>query len=130
MRKLNQTVGVIGILGSAFAALCCIGASVLIALMSAIGAGFLVQDRVLMAILFVSLAISLAGLMGVYRKRRKMTPLTIGIIGVAITLISVLSAWTAGVYIGLILLLGATIWNLRTGIKEHRLEQEHEKRAA
>lgn len=111
-----------GFLGSAFAALCCIGFSVLVAFVSAVGAGFLIQDPVLIPILIVSLALSLVGLVGAYQRRHNLTSFGVGIAGIALTLISVLSVWKLGVYIGLLALLFSTGWNFLEGIREHRRE--------
>lgn len=52
----------IGLGGSLFAALCCLGFPALLAIVSAIGLGFLIQDAVLLPLLAVSLVATLLGL--------------------------------------------------------------------
>jgi mercuric ion transport protein len=49
----------IGIAGSIFAALCCLGVPALLSIVSAIGLGFIVRDAILIPLLVVFLAITL-----------------------------------------------------------------------
>jgi mercuric ion transport protein len=52
----------IGIAGSIFAALCCLGFPALLAIVSAIGLGFIVKDAILIPLLLVFLGVTLLGL--------------------------------------------------------------------
>lgn len=52
----------VGIGGSLFAALCCLGFPALISILSAIGLGFIVNDAILIPLLIVFLLVSLGGL--------------------------------------------------------------------
>ncbi len=52
----------VGIGGLLFAALCCLGAPALVSILTAIGAGFLINDAILMPLLGVSLLLAAAGL--------------------------------------------------------------------
>jgi mercuric ion transport protein len=52
----------IGVGGSIFAALCCLGFPAPLSILSAIGLGFIVNDTILVPLLLVSLAIALSGL--------------------------------------------------------------------
>jgi mercuric ion transport protein len=52
----------IGIGGSLFAALCCLGFPALLSVLSAIGLGFLINDAILLPLLVVFLLVTLAGL--------------------------------------------------------------------
>ena len=52
----------VGIGGSLFAALCCLGAPALVSILTAIGAGFLINDAILLPLLGVSLLLALGGL--------------------------------------------------------------------
>ena len=52
----------IGTGGSIFAALCCLGFPALLSILSAIGLGFVVNDAILIPLLLVFLAVTLAGL--------------------------------------------------------------------
>jgi mercuric ion transport protein len=108
-----------GLLGSVFAALCCIGFPVLVGLLGTIGAGFLINDKFLFPLLALSLSLSLYGLISAYKKRHHLWPLILGIMGGAIIFPSIFY-WSAGVYIGLMALLLATIKNIRDGYQDHR----------
>ncbi len=52
----------VGIAGSIFAALCCLGFPALLSILSAIGLGFLINDAILMPLLVVFLIVTLVGL--------------------------------------------------------------------
>jgi mercuric ion transport protein len=52
----------IGIGGSIFAALCCLGFPALLSILSAIGLGFIVNDTILIPLLLLFLAVTLLGL--------------------------------------------------------------------
>ena len=52
----------IGIGGSVFAALCCLGFPALLSILSAIGLGFIVNDTILIPLLLLFLAVTLLGL--------------------------------------------------------------------
>jgi mercuric ion transport protein len=58
MRYLDR----IGVGGSLFAALCCLGFPALVSLLSAIGLGFLVNDAILIPLLILFLGLTIAGL--------------------------------------------------------------------
>lgn len=120
MKGMNEkTSGLVGFLGSAFAALCCIGFSVLIGALGAIGAGFLVNDRYLIPLLIISLAISLYGFFAGYKKRHNAWTLGIGFFSAFFVLVSVLITWNPGVYAGLVTLLFTTAWNIWNGLSQH-----------
>ena len=52
----------IGIGGSVFAALCCLGFPALLSILSAIGLGFIVNDAIIIPLLLLFLAVTLLGL--------------------------------------------------------------------
>src|SRR6266849_4712924 len=52
----------IGIGGSLFAALCCLGFPALMSILAAIGVGFLINDAVLLPLLIIFLLVTLVGL--------------------------------------------------------------------
>lgn len=122
MARRVQISGIIGWLSSAFSALCCIGFSVLVSVVGAVGAGFLIQDQILIPLLAVSLLVSIVGLVGAYRRRHNRVALVLGLVSSGAVFMSVLSAWTLGVYLGLGVLLLATTWNLIEGVRTYRKE--------
>lgn len=72
-----------GIAGSAFAALCCLGISAALSVVSAIGLGFLINDAILLPLLFVSIGVTLWGLYSGWRRHRRTPALLAGSIGAA-----------------------------------------------
>jgi mercuric ion transport protein len=71
MAFLDQHLDKIGVGGSLFAALCCLGFSALLSILSAVGLGFLIHDVVLLPLLVAFLVLTLYGLYRGYQKHRK-----------------------------------------------------------
>ncbi len=68
----------IGIGGSIFAALCCLGFPALLSILSTIGLGFIVNDAILIPLLLVFLAVALIGLYFGTRHHREPWALILG----------------------------------------------------
>ena len=76
----------LGVTGSLIAALCCLGVPAVVAVASALGLGFLINDATLLPILIVSLLVLLWGLwLGL---RHHGNPLALGV-GVASSVVSI-----------------------------------------
>ncbi len=71
----------VGVAGAAFAALCCLGVSVVLSLLTSIGAGFLINDAILAPLLIVFIAVTIWGLASGWRRHRNITPLVLGSAG-------------------------------------------------
>ncbi|GAC1395016.1 MAG: hypothetical protein NVSMB68_11860 [Thermoanaerobaculia bacterium] len=71
----------VGIFGAAFAALCCLGVSAVLSVVSAIGLGFLANDAVLLPLLVVSLLVTAWGLVSGYRRHHNPAALVLGAAG-------------------------------------------------
>ncbi len=102
----------IGVGGSIFAALCCLGFPALLALLAAIGLGFLINDAVLIPLLVIFLGVTLWGLyLGVHH-HRKWSALALGVVGAVLTLGSIWfgSGLVAG--IGIAALIAASVLNV------------------
>ena len=82
----------IGVGGSIFAALCCLGFPALLSLLSAIGLGFLINDAILLPLLIVFLLLTIAGLAMGMRQHRKPRALLLGIVS-ATALFVFIFAW-------------------------------------
>jgi hypothetical protein len=67
----------LGVAGSVIAALCCLGVPAVIAVTSALGLGFLINDRTLLPIMIVALLVLLWGLWLGLRRHRN--PLAFGV---------------------------------------------------
>ncbi|MGI8423927.1 MAG: MerC domain-containing protein [Chloroflexota bacterium] len=79
----------IGVGGSLFAALCCLGFPALLAILSAVGLGFLVNDAVLIPLLVLFLLVTMWGLYLGKRHHGSWMPLFIGMAGAALSFASI-----------------------------------------
>src|SRR5216684_8837647 len=70
----------VGIAGSLFAALCCLGFPALLSILSAIGLGFLINDAVLLPLLIIFLVVTLIGLALGMREHHRAPALILGVI--------------------------------------------------
>ena len=99
-----------GFLGTLFASLCCLGVSVVIAPLSAIGLGFLINDLILLPLVLLFLLITLWGLYSGWKRHGVGQPFFLGCFAAALLIPSFfVSSYLS--FILLVLLLVATIWN-------------------
>jgi len=70
----------IGVVGSVFAALCCLGIPALLSILSAVGLGFIINDAILLPLLVIFLAITIAGLVSGMRHHKKPWALIVGVV--------------------------------------------------
>ena len=70
----------VGVVGSVFSALCCLGFPALLSILSAIGLGFLINDAVLLPLLTVFLFVTLIGLGLGMREHHRASAMILGII--------------------------------------------------
>jgi mercuric ion transport protein len=107
----------IGIGGAAFAALCCLGFPALLAIVSAIGLGFLVNDAVLLPVLGISLLITLWGLYSGTRHHHRWSAFGIGVAGVILMVLSIL--FDKGIFAGagIAALIGASLLNIKLRVR-------------
>jgi mercuric ion transport protein len=108
-RHLDQ----IGAGGSVFAALCCLGTPAIVAVLSAIGLGFLLRDAILIPLLVAFLLATVAGLyLGVRHHGRRMA-FIVGVAGALVTLLAIVLAGSGALAaIGIALLIGASLLNV------------------
>lgn len=97
--------------GSLFASLCCLGTPAILAFVAAIGAGFLVNDLILLPLLALSLFVALWGLEKGREVHGDGRPLRIGTAG-ALLIPAGIFVGTWMVAVGAALLIAASIWNL------------------
>ncbi len=100
----------LGFLGTLFASLCCLGVSVVIAPLTAIGLGFLINDLILLPLVLAFLLITLWGLYTGWQRHGVRLPFFLGI-SAAVLLIPSFFVTSYLSFILLVLLLVATIWN-------------------
>jgi mercuric ion transport protein len=105
-------------LGSAFAAACCAGAGWALAALGAVGAGFLVNDAILIPLYAALLALSLWFLHRSTRLHANRAPFYLGTAGVAIAFAG-LWTWLAAIWAGLAALLAASLWDFLAAKARH-----------
>ncbi len=100
-----------GLVGSAFALLCCAGAAPVIGVLSALGLGLLVRDAVLIPLLIVGLGVTLWGLWQGRRCHGRDGALAVGAVASLITVGGVLT-WIPLAFVGFAGVIGASILNV------------------
>lgn len=107
----------IGVGGSVFAALCCLGLPALLGFVSALGLGFLLRDAVLIPLLVAFLALTLYGLYDGMRRHGRRGALWTGIGGALVLFASIWigSGLIAGA--GIAALVAASLLNVWLGAR-------------
>jgi mercuric ion transport protein len=103
----------VGVAGSLFAALCCLGFPALLSILSAIGLGFFINDAVLLPLLVVFLIVTLGGLYLGVRHHGSWLAFVVGLISAASVFIFIFVAFNkllAG--IGIAGLIAASVLNV------------------
>lgn len=102
----------VGFAGSLFTLLCCLGFGPLISVLSAIGAGFLINDAVLAPLLLVFLVIGGVGLRAGYQRHGRISPLVLHISSAAAVLVFTFALFAVPlVWLGIVGLFGASVWD-------------------
>ena len=113
-----------GSFGSVIAGACCLGFAPFLAGLSAIGAGFLISDTVLVPLFVVFLGISIWGLSGSRAKHQRNGPFFLGL-GSAVVAFAALWFSVPLAYAALAALIAATVWDivvLRQSRQTHEAE--------
>lgn len=100
--------------GAAFAGACCLGVTGALSLLTAIGAGFLIHDAFLIPLYFALLASSVWLLHASARRHGDLKPFWTGL-GGALAAFAGLWILAGLVYVGLGVLIAATLWDFRNG---------------
>jgi len=100
-----------GSMGSIFASLCCLGFAPILATLSAAGLGFFISDAILIPLLAAFLSLALWGIKSSQKKHGKTTPFYVGLGGAVAALVGIFVFIPVHV-IGLIVLVGASIWDI------------------
>lgn len=111
----------LGLGGTVFAALCCLGFPALLSLLSAVGMGFLVNDAILLPLLVVFVAVTLVGLWHGTRQHGSRLAFRVGC-GSAAALLAAM--WFSSVLtgIGIAGLVLATVLNVWLKARQRRCE--------
>ena len=102
------------VLGAGFAAACCLGVTSVLAVLSAVGAGFLIRDAVLIPLYLLFLGLSAWLLYRSARAHGNLTPFWTGLGGLVIAFTGL---WIspALVYAGLASLIASNVWDFWSG---------------
>ena len=108
---IKENLDKVGMPGSIFAALCCIGTPAALAFLTSIGLGFIINDAILIPALIGFLALTGYGLAASKKRHGRKEPLMI--FGASAALI-VITVWFSaiGVIVGLVGLVGSTVMNI------------------
>jgi mercuric ion transport protein len=116
----NPHLNKVGLAGSLFALLCCLGFGPLVGLLSAIGAAFLVNDAILAPLLVVFLVIGGIGLGVTYRRHRAIGPLVAHTSSaVAVFIFTFVSFAAPLIWLGILGLIAASVWDFFLGKWAH-----------
>ena len=102
----------IGVGGSLFAALCCLGYPALLAIVSAVGLRFLVHDAVLIPMLVAFLALTLYGLYVGMRRHGNGLALGVGAAAALVSFASIRVGSAIAAGIGIAALIGSSLLNV------------------
>jgi mercuric ion transport protein len=103
----------IGVGGSLFAALCCLGFPALLAIVSAVGLGFLIHDAVLIPMLVGFLALTLYGLYHGMRRHGNRLALGVGIAAAIVLSASIWFGSSIAAGLGIAALIASSLLNAR-----------------
>jgi mercuric ion transport protein len=109
--------------GAAIAAACCAGASWALAALTAAGAGFLINDAVLIPLFAALLALSVWFLYRSARAHNDLAPFYLGIAG-AVVAFAGLWTWIAAIVGGLATMVIASVWDFARA-KARRRPADH-----
>jgi len=100
--------------GAGFAGACCLGVTAALSALSAIGAGFLINDAFLIPLYLVLLGLSVWLLYSSTRSHNNLAPFWAGLAG---ALVAFVGLWIlpALVYAGLAVLISGSVWDFRNG---------------
>ena len=104
----------LGVGGTIFTALCCLGFPALLSVLSVVGLGFLINDAILLPLLVVFLAVTLVGLWSGMRHHRSRLAFVVGSASAAALLVFIFLWFNpvlAGIAIaGLVVASGLNVW--------------------
>ncbi len=102
-----------GTVGSLVTAACCLGIAPLLAVLGAVGLGFVINDAVLLPLLVVFLAATLIGLWRGFGRHRNPAPLVLGLVAAGGILVFLFVSYRQTLaYLAMGTLFVSTVWNV------------------
>lgn len=109
---MKKYLNIIGTFGSVFAALCCMGFPALVALLSALGLVFILNDAILLPLLLVFLIVGHLGVWFSFQRHHKSQALVLSAVSSIITFVFIFVFYYAPlVVIGICGLIVSAIWD-------------------
>jgi mercuric ion transport protein len=118
-----------GLLGSAFAAACCLGLPLALSALGALGLGFLAQDAYLMPLFAAFVTFTLWQLYKSAQRKSYLPPYWLGLSAAVVSLVSMwltvtgLYPVTALIIISLFALVAASLWDIIAARRKYRAEE-------
>lgn len=111
----------VGLGGSVFTALCCLGLPALVSFLGAIGLGFLINDAILIPLLVVFLIVTLGGLLLGVRHHHHRSAFILGAVSAVVLLVFITIAFNRPlIWLGIAGLIIASILNVWFRVREQR----------
>lgn len=118
---LRRHLDKLGVAGSAFAALCCLGVPALVSFLSALGLGFLINDAILMPLLAVSLIMTVGGLYLGMKDHGHKLALALGVASALVIFVFIAVAFNKALAVtGILGLVGASLLNIWLKLRRHK----------
>ncbi len=119
---MKRSLDKIGVAGSLFAALCCLGFPAILSIVSAIGLGFIIKDAILIPLLSVFLVIALVGLYLGISHHGRWTAFALGLISAIVILVFIVLTLNKTLALfGIAGLVAASVLNV--WLKMHKMKQ-------
>ena len=110
---LKRHTDKVGVVGSVFTALCCLGFPALLSILGAIGLGFLINDTILFPLLAIFLILTLSGLYLGVRHHKRWLAFVVGAVSALVLFVSIVIAFNKPiVYLGVGGLIVASLLNV------------------
>jgi len=100
-----------GSVGSIIASVCCLGFAPALAVLSALGLGFLINDAILIPLLALFLGLTVWGLLASRRRHGIYYPFYLGSAGAVAAFVGIFVFIPVHI-LGLVMLIGAAVWDI------------------
>lgn len=120
--KLARQLDKVGVAGASLTALCCLGVTAAVSLLSALGLGFMINDAILMPLFAVFIILALSGLAADVRHHHRWSAFLLALAGAAgLVLFAIFLPSRPGAFLAVAALVAASAWNLR--LRSHPKER-------
>lgn len=104
----------VGIAGASLTALCCLGITAAVSLLSALGLGFMINDAILIPLFAAFIILALSGLAADLRHHHRWSAFLLALVGAAgLVLFAIFFPSRPRAFLAVAALVAASAWNLR-----------------